>query len=520
MPGTGWETTSTFTAKLTASDGASGDTLGASASISSNGGVIVAGAPNAMVGANAGQGAAYVFVMPGGGWGDMTQTAKLTASNGASGDGLGTSTGVSSDGKTIVAGAHDVTVGANSDQGAAYVFIRPGSGWATTANFAAELTASDGASGDALGSSIGVSTNGLAVVTGAPNAAIGANPTQGAAYVFAKPGSGWATTSTFTAKLTASDGASGDELGTSVGISSNGSTIAAGAPYNSGQGAAYVFVKPGPGWVSATQTAKLTASDGAASNYFGNSVSVGSSGISVVAGAPGYNSNAGAAYIFVKPASGWATTSTFTDKLAAAHGVSGTQFASSVGVSGNGRAIVGGAPGLNSGQGAVSVNLTVPTVSFKGAPTLEPYGATFTVPGGTSNSSTSPVYMSDGACSNVGTQYTMTSGTGACYEMAMWPADVNYASATVTQRTRASKIAPTVTFTGAPASAPYQGTFTVSSTTNSSSSPVYSSSGACTNVGPLYTITHKSGTCTSKVEWVTDSNYEGAKLTQSTTATP
>ena len=69
-----------------------------------------------------------------------------------------------------------------------------------------------------------------------------------------------------TAKLTASDGAGVDCLGSSVAIA--GDTIVAGrrspdvAVHD--PGAAYVFVKPVGGWASGTQTAKLTASDGAA----------------------------------------------------------------------------------------------------------------------------------------------------------------------------------------------------------------------------------------------------------------
>ncbi len=74
---------------------------------------------------------------------------------------------------------------------------------------------------------------------------IGSNSVQGAAYVFVKPGSGWAT-ETETAKLTASDGAASDALGRGVAISSDSSTVVAGAPFasvgsNVGQGAAYVF---------------------------------------------------------------------------------------------------------------------------------------------------------------------------------------------------------------------------------------------------------------------------------------
>ena len=90
---------------------------------------------------------------------------------------------------------------------------------------------------------------------------------------------------TQTAKLTASDGAAGDDFGSSVSISGN--TVVVGARChgrrNSHQGAAYVFTEPGSGWANMTQTAKLTASDGAADDDFGYSVSI--SGNTVVVGA-------------------------------------------------------------------------------------------------------------------------------------------------------------------------------------------------------------------------------------------
>src|SRR5262249_37478102 len=62
------------------------------------------------------------------------------------------------------------------------------------------------------------------------------------------------------------------------------------------QGAAYVFEKPAAGWASASETAKLTASDGAAGDSLGTSVAV--SGDTVVAGAPFANGNTGYVSVF------------------------------------------------------------------------------------------------------------------------------------------------------------------------------------------------------------------------------
>jgi hypothetical protein len=75
------------------------------------------------------------------------------------------------------------------------------------------------------------------------------------------------------------------------------------------------------------------------------------SGVSVVVGADGANSNAGAAYIYVKGSSGWPTapTATLADPPAAA----GDVFGHSVAVSG-GSAVVG-AVGTNTGAGAAYI---------------------------------------------------------------------------------------------------------------------------------------------------------------------
>ena len=253
-------------AKLTASDGAE-DALSFSVAVS--GDTVVAGAPSATVGpspAHFSQGAVYVFVKPTTGWANATQTAKLTASDGDNEGLLGSSVAISGD--TVVAGQPDAT-NTGAPAGAVYVFVKPTTGW-TNATETAKLTASGGAGGDFFGGAVAVS--GDTVVAGASGATVGANSRQGAAYAFVKPTTGWAN-ATQTAKLTASDGAANDFFGNSVVVS--GDTIVTGADGKDlDQGAAYVFVKPTTGWASATQTAKLTASDGAGNDFFGHSVAL------------------------------------------------------------------------------------------------------------------------------------------------------------------------------------------------------------------------------------------------------
>lgn len=90
----------------------------------------------------------------------------------------------------------------------------------------------------------------------------------------------------------------------------SGQTAVAGAEVLAGgdqqPGAVYVFVRPAAGWASTTSTATLTASDGGPSDLLGVYVgSVGVSGRVVVAGAAGSVARPGAVYVFAKPAGGW-----------------------------------------------------------------------------------------------------------------------------------------------------------------------------------------------------------------------
>jgi hypothetical protein len=338
-------------ARLTTSDGANGDNFGTAVAIS--GDTVIVGAPYKDVGPNPSQGAAYVFVKPAGGWADMQETAKLTASDGAQYDVFGFSVAISGD--TAIIGAYS-SGGNMASPGAAYVFAKPGSGWAN-ARETAKLTASDGAVGDQFGYSVAIS--GDTAIVGAPLAKVNANPGQGAAYVFVMPASGWATTSE-TAKLSASDGAVGDDFGNSVAIS--GDTAIVGAPnasvgsINTHQGAAYVYVKPGSVWVDASENAKLSASDGANGNSFGFSVAI--SGDTAIVGAVYVDANAnpsqGAAYVFLMPSGGWTNTRE-TAKLNASDGTSAENIGWSVATSAG--TVIVGAPfddvGTNIDQGSV-----------------------------------------------------------------------------------------------------------------------------------------------------------------------
>ncbi len=238
---------------------------------------IVAGATRRV--SAGGRGAAHVFAKPPGGWvSTSTPDAELVPPDTASNDGFAASLAVIGD--TVVAGAPQRTVGMNASQGAVYVYVRSALGWNGFPLPAAELTVGNGVAGDRLGTAVAVSDGTL--VAGAPGLAAGSNPTPGAAYVFLKPGGGWASTNAPTAALTVGDGAPGDGFGTSVTTSDD--TVAVGAPGrtvagNPTEGAGYVFIRPSTGWTNTgAPNRALTATDGLPAEVLGTSLALSGAG--------------------------------------------------------------------------------------------------------------------------------------------------------------------------------------------------------------------------------------------------
>ncbi|MCY3003082.1 MAG: hypothetical protein NTV21_14865 [Planctomycetota bacterium] len=268
------------------------------------------------------------------------QQAYLKASNPDTGDHFGST--LSMDGDTLVVGAPremSGAVGINGnafddslvEAGAAYVYVRTGSGW----SLQAYIKASNTGAYDQFGHSVAVS--GDTLVVGAPQErsnATGVNGNQGddtaynsgAAYVFVRNGATW----TQQAYLKASNTDIADFFGERVSI--DGDTIVVGARAEDGtatgvngsqssngkqqSGAAYVFVRNGTTW---SQQAYLKASNTDAGDYFGCSVAISGDTIAVGAqseasAATGVNGNqadnsvgtAGAVYVFVRNGTTWA----------------------------------------------------------------------------------------------------------------------------------------------------------------------------------------------------------------------
>jgi hypothetical protein len=205
----------------------------------------------------------------------------------------------------------------------------------------AKLTAVDGDFGDDFGISVASSSDGNTVLVGA----LCDDGCTGAAYVFTRSGSTFAQR----AKLTASDGTAGDYFGRSVAFDADGSTALIGAANKSSStGAAYVFSGSGSVW---TEQAKLTASDGAIGDYFGNAVALDTGGTTALIGASNKNNSSGAAYAFTGSGATW----TEQAKLTASDEMNLDGFAGSVALGGDGSTALIGAANKDVSTGAAYV---------------------------------------------------------------------------------------------------------------------------------------------------------------------
>jgi hypothetical protein len=241
----------------------------------------------ALIGAPGDQtrGAAYVYVLSAASW---VLQQKLLASDGVAYDELGAAVALSGD--TAVVGAPG-----SSGSGAAYVFVRSGTGWSEQQ----KLVAADGAGSDDLGAS--VSVEGDVAFAGAPYHAHAAY-NAGAVYPFVRSGTVW----TGQPEITASDANPNCYFGRA--IAQRGGSVLVGADgasgaTDAGAGAAYVFTPSGTAW---SEQQKLVASDGASNESFGWAVAI--DGGTALVGAyanTDFGFDSGSAYVFARSGTVW-----------------------------------------------------------------------------------------------------------------------------------------------------------------------------------------------------------------------
>ena len=399
-------------AYVKASNAGGGDHFGSSVALSADGNTMAVAAyweSSAATGVNGDQadnsipnaGAAYIFTRSGTTW---TQQAYIKASNTGTagvdgvqsdGDQYAFSLALSGDGNTLAVGA--LTEDSNArgfdgngaddsatSAGAVYVYTRTGDDWSQQAYVKSPPADDDPINGDMFGYSLGLNDDGDTLVVGVYdedgssreiNGPVdGERGGSGAAYVFTRAGNAWGRQ----AYIKVANAEGGDSWGVAVALSADGNTLAIGTadedcsatgvnPPGCGDedlgsaggsmGAAAVFVRDGTTW---TQQAYLKASNTGREDWFGIRLAVSGDGNTLAVAAPNEDSaaqgingrqdddsaiEAGAVYLFTRNGTEWAQQAFVKGSNTEAF----DEFGGSVALSGDGRILLVGARGEDSG---------------------------------------------------------------------------------------------------------------------------------------------------------------------------
>ncbi|MFT5817130.1 MAG: hypothetical protein ACI95K_000610, partial [Lentimonas sp.] len=263
------------------------DQSGSSVSLSSDGSIVAIGAPyNDGNGSNAGHVRVYKYTSSTSTWTKLGSDIDGEATN----DNSGWSVSLSSDGSTVAIGA--TLNGSYAGHVRVYEYISSTSTWT---KLGSDI---DGeAAGDNSGYSVSLSSDGSTVAIGARN-----NNVVGHVRVYKYISS----TSTWTQVGSDIDGQYGDDqFGFSVSLSSNGSIVAIGVPYNDGKNGRFSNVGQVEIYqnISGTWT-RISSINGKITNdQFGFSVSLSSDGSTVAIGAnysDGSGPNCGSVGVYLK----------------------------------------------------------------------------------------------------------------------------------------------------------------------------------------------------------------------------
>ena len=317
---------------------AAGDQFGRSVSISSDGTRVAIGAPFNDGTGTYDNGHVRIYSESGGTWSQVGSDID----GGAAYDESGFSISLSSDGTRVAIGAPRTDWGGNDH---VRVYAESSGVWNQVGSDI------DGEAGtDLSGHSVSMSSDGTRVAIGATgNDGNGSN--SGHVRVYAESSGVWNQVGSDI------DGeAVGDRFGYSVYMSSDGSRVVIGAPYNDGNGTnsghVRVYAESSGAWAQVGSDI-----DGeAASDYFGHSVSMSSDGTRVAIGAPnndGTGTDAGHVRVYAESDGAWTQIGEAINGEAA-----GDMFGTSVSMSSDGARVAIGAI-LNDGNGSNSGHVRV-----------------------------------------------------------------------------------------------------------------------------------------------------------------
>jgi hypothetical protein len=275
--------------KLVGTGGQGAGLQGTSVALSADGNTAIVGGPGDNPPTKGQIGAAWVFTRSDEAW---TQQGSKLVGTGYSSQYIppislqGSSVALSADGNTAVVGARG-----DGQTGAVWVFTRQNSKWTQQGN---KLVGTGGASPAApseQGASVALSSDGNTLITGGPGPQDFAR--IGAVWVFTRSGGAWTQQGNALVDTTSQPGA---EQGLSVALSADGNT----AVVSDDVLGAWIYTRSSGVWTQ--PGGMLLGSDVINLGDRGASVALSADGITALVGAPGDNSNTGAAWVFVQPA--------------------------------------------------------------------------------------------------------------------------------------------------------------------------------------------------------------------------
>ena len=331
------------------------DNFGYSVATSADGKTIIVGAYNDEIGATLSTGVVYVYDRVGS---SFNQVGILTGSYAVgAGDNFGRAVATSADGKTIIVGAYDDEIGANTSSGVVYVYDRVGSSFNQVGILTGSLAVD---ANDYFGISVATSADGKTIIVGAYNDEIGATLSTGVVYVYDRVGSSFNQVGILTGSYAVD---ANDNFGVSVATSADGKTIIIGAwndeiGANTSSGVVYVYDRVGS---SFNQVGILTGSLAVdANDIFGYSVATSADGKTIIVSAYideiGANTSSGVVYVFKRQGNSFNQVGILTGSLAVD---ASDNFGISVASSADGKTIIVGAYndeiGANTSSGVVYV---------------------------------------------------------------------------------------------------------------------------------------------------------------------
>lgn len=276
-----------------------GDMFGYSVALSGDASTVLIGAFAASESGIGAVGKAYIFTSTNGTW-SASPSATFIDPGLQPLDKFGNYVALSTDGSTALIGGGNMI---------AYVYEKVNGAWSGTPSAVLnDPDPSDGGPyGDCFGCALALSADGSMALIGASGASINGVSGVGRVYVFTRNNGIWV--STPAATLSDPGTVKGDDFGSTVALSADGSIALIGTNHLFSAGRAFIYTQNGGSWNTApVATFNISGKD----DYEGSSVALSASGNQALIGAGGVSNGTGIAYIYTAPKNIWPESPTAT----------------------------------------------------------------------------------------------------------------------------------------------------------------------------------------------------------------